>query len=77
MKQVFQLSIQFGKINTDLYFEGRETAENTAAFLKKMAKENTKDQLKISASIHQVLSKEAVAENLKNGLWLSLFSGKN
>ena len=77
MKQVFLLNVQFGKINTDLYFEDKETAENTAILLKKMVKENTKDQLKISATIHQVLSKDAVTENLKNGLWLSQFSGKN
>ena len=77
MKQVFQLNIQFGKINTDLYFEDKETAENTAILLKKMVKENTKDQLKISATIHQVLSKETVAENVRTGLWLIQFSGKN
>jgi len=77
MKQVFQLNVQFGKINTDLYFEDKEIAENTATFLKTMLKENAKDQLKISATIHQVLSKEAVAENVRNGLWLIQFSGKN
>jgi mannitol/fructose-specific phosphotransferase system IIA component (Ntr-type) len=77
MNHVFQLNIQFGEINTDLYFEDKETAENTATFLKKILMENAKDQLKISATIHQVLSKETVAENLKNGLWLAQFSGKN
>jgi len=77
MKQVFQLNVQFGKINTDLYFEDKKTAENTAALLKELFKENTKDQLIINATFHQILSKEAVAENVSKGLWLALFSGKN
>jgi len=77
MKQVFHLSVQFGKINSDFYFEDKETAESTAVFLKKMLLEDEKDQLIINATIHQVLSKEAVAENIRNGLWLIQFSGKN
>ena len=77
MKQVFQLNIQFGEINTDMYFEDKETAENTAIFLKEISKENVKTPMKINATIHQVLSKDAIAENVRNGLWLIQFSGKN
>ena len=76
MKQVFQLNVQFGKINTDLYFEDKETAENTATLLKEISKGNT-TTMKINATIHQVLSKEAAAENVRTGLWLIQFGGKN
>lgn len=77
MNKVFHLNVQFGKINTDLYFEDKETAENIATLLKEISKGNAKTPMKINATIHQVLSKEAVAENVRTGLWLIQFSGKN
>jgi len=77
MKKIYQLNVQFGKINTDLYFEDKETAESTAAILYGSVKENSIDQLEIIATFHEVLSKEKVAEYVRTGLWLSQFSGKN
>ena len=77
MKKIYQLNVQFGKINTDLYFEDKETAESTAAILYGSVKENSIDQLKIIATYHEVLSKETVTEYVRTGLWLSQFSGKN
>jgi len=77
MKKVFQLSVQFKNISTDLYFEDKETAENTAEFLKTMLIDKPNEELKIKASIHEVLSKESAAEYIKKGLLLSLFGNKN
>ena len=77
MKRVFHLNIQIGKINSDLYFEDMESAECTAEFLKEMLTKNAKVQLKINATIHEVYSKEAAAENIRTGLCLVQFSSKN
>jgi len=61
-----------------LYFEDKETAENTAEFLKTMLIDKPNEKLKIKASIHEVLSKESAAEYIKKkGLLLSLFGNKN
>ena len=77
MKKVFQLTVQFKSISTDMYFEDKETAENTAEFLKKMLIDKPNEELKIKATIHEVISKESASEYIKKGLWLSLFGNKN
>ena len=62
MKQVFQLKIQIGDINSDLYFEEKEVAEYAFDFLMKMLTDEAKKKIKIEANFHEINTKDMITE---------------
>ncbi len=72
MKQVFQVNIQIGDINTDLFFEDQASAENTVNLLVNMLNDKAKKHFKVEAFIHEVYSKETASEQILMGLGLTV-----
>jgi hypothetical protein len=72
MKQVFQLNIQIGDINTDLYFEDKKSAESIVNLLANALNDEAKKHFKVEAFIHEVYSKETASEQILMGLGLTI-----
>jgi len=73
MKHVFHLNVKFDKINSDLYFEDKDTAERIIEFLTMVLSE----KVKITGTIEKVHSRETVMEDVIKELNFGKFCGSN
>jgi len=71
MKEVFHLNIKIGEIDSDLYFEDQDTAESVAGWLNENLTKDAKKLLKITATFHEVYSKDTAMENILFGMGLA------
>lgn len=77
MKEIFHLNIQTEKKDYNLYFEDKDTAENTVKFLTEYLVKEPSTKLKINATVHKVYSKETILEDFLFALDLVKMEGKN
>lgn len=73
MDEIYLLNIQYKKINSELCFADKETAEKIAFVLEKVYGK----ELKLTATIKKLYTKDNIVEDIIKGLNFGKYLGPN